>query len=891
MAEFQVASIADWTNDLIGRRFERCVTAFPGKDAACDIERNTTYAELNAGANRLAHRLVQALGDEEVPVGLLLEHGSATLTGFFGAVKAGKISTPLDPSWPVARLAWMLDHSAAGRIISDRKNETLARELAGPSKEVVFLESLDSEPATNLPQDFSPDRLAYLLYTSGSTGTPKGIVHSHRTALHNIGNYTDGLRITAEDRLTWLHSSSFSSAWAEILAALLNGATICPWDVRTDGLVGLADWLDRQQVTILNWSPSPFRRLIETLPDSARLRTPRLLVLGSEPVTKRDWELYRDHLPDHCRLVNRLGATEVNNYRMHSLDQSREPDGAIIPAGYAVSGKEVRLVDEAGQSVGIGEIGQIVVCSHYCSPGYWRNPELTRQKFHPDPDHPGLRHYHTGDLGILRADGCLEFRGRADHQVKIAGQRIEIGEIENVLGRHEAIREAVVAARPRADGENRLVAYLVARHLDGNTPAVLTGALRGYLQKHLPGYMVPEDFVFLERLPTTETGKIDRAALPDPTEPEPDSAEPEFTGTSSNGPARIPLERRLVKIWRDVLKRRQIGHHDSFFDLGGNSLRALVLMARIDAEFGRRLPLTAILERPTIAEFAWLLEAPAVDSEGSAIMPIRADGAKPPLIVVHSITGSLLFWQRFLPYLSPDQPVFGLRPLESNGQVHAFPGIQALAERYADQLCALVSQETFRIAGYSFGGPLAYEVARQLHLRGRRVAVLAIINAHARRERRTWKERLGMIPAFAANIPWWLIDDVLQTRPGSLVKRQMNFFRGLLLRQFGEKGIARDLQRKLTHLPEPLREVQKSAIVAMRGYRCLPYPGTVTLLRTRSSPLFHVLPFDYGWGDLAGKVNVRVVTTCRHYRMVKEPHLRFVAQALQDVLDQAEQNL
>jgi amino acid adenylation domain-containing protein len=888
MAMSQAASTNGWTNDLIGRRFERCAAACPSQDAVRDVERNATYAELNAQANRLAQRLTHSLGDREEPIGLLLEHGPATLVGFLGAAKAGKISTPLDPSWPLARLSWMLDHSGAGLIVSNRNNEAQARELAGPSRDVALLESLETEPAENPSQDFSPDRLAYLLYTSGSTGTPKGIVHSHRTALHNISIYTNELAITADDRLTWLHSPSFSSAWAEILAALLNSGTICPWDVRTRGLVGLANWLDRQQVTILNWAPSPFRRLIETLPDSARLATPRLLVLGSEPVTRRDWELYRDHLPDHCRLVNRLGATEVNNYRMFCVDQSREPEDAVLPAGYAVSGKEVRLVDEAGQSVGIGEIGRIVVRSRYCSPGYWRNPELSRQAFHPDPDDPASRLYHTGDLGVLRTDGCLEFRGRADHQVKIGGQRIEIGEIENVLARYEAIREAVVAARPRADGENRLVAYIVARLPAGDAPAVSAGPLREYLRGRLPGYMVPEDFVFLERLPTTETGKIDRAALPVPAESEQPSVHEGTVATSADGAARTDVERRLLKIWREVLKRRQISRHDSFFDLGGNSLRALVLISRIDSEFGRTLPLASLLERPSLAQFAEFLESPAAHSEGSAIVPIRADGARPPLLVVHSITGSLLFWQRFLPYLSPDQPVFGLRPPESNGQVRPFPEIQALAEHYAEQLCALVSQESFRIAGYSFGGPLAFEVARQLEQRGRRVALLAIINAHARRDRRTWKERLGMIPAFAANIPWWLIDDILRTRPGSLLKRQMNFSRGMLLQLFGETGISRDRQRRLAHLPEPLRKVQESALVAMRGYRTLPYPGDVTLLRTRSSPLFHVLPFDYGWGDVAARVNVRVVTTCRHYRMVKEPHLRLVAKALQEALDSAE---
>ena len=498
----------------IATRFEEWARRAPGRVACREVHGSTTYGELDESSNRLSHYLRSVRGDGEEPIALLCEHGSPAASALFGVLKAGKICVPLDPSWPAARLAAMIDDSDSPLIAADRRHESLARDLAGGSREVVILESLEPAPSVaDHVTGVGGDRFAYLVYTSGSSGRPKGIVHSHRTALHNIDNYTQLLRLCAEDHLSWFHSMSFSSGLLDILSALLNGASLLPWDSRSRGLEGLPEWLNQQGLTVFSWAPTPFRQLAEFMRGSPGLMTPRIIMLGSETATRRDWELYRRYLPDHCIMVNRLGATEVNNYRMAFLDKSSRPAGAVVPGGYPVPGKDVTIVDDSGSCVGTDVPGQIVVRSRYCSPGYWRRPYLTQQAFRSDPTDPEAKLYETGDLGILRADGCLEFLGRADQQVKIRGYRVEVGEIEDVLAGHHAVRDVAVALRNGTTGAPRLVAYLVPRE-----PGLDRDQLRAFAAVRLPQHMVPSAFILLDHLPTTETGKINRLALPVPSD-------------------------------------------------------------------------------------------------------------------------------------------------------------------------------------------------------------------------------------------------------------------------------------------------------------------------------------------------------------------------------------
>ena len=306
----------------------------------------------------------------------------------------------------------MLEDSQANLIIADDKNLPLAREWAQNGRQVLNIDELDaSAPRENLGLTISPDTFAYVVYTSGSTGQPKGVIQNHRNVLHQIMTYTNALHICADDRLTLLHSCSFTAARSDIFGALLNGATVCPVNVKEEGLAPLANWLIQEDITIYHWVPTAFRHFLETLTGAEQFPKLRLIVLGSEPVSPRDVERYKAHFAHSCLFVNRLGTTETADARLYFIDQETPIPDSMVPVGYAVEDMEVVLLDDSGQEAGFNRIGEIAIKSRYLSPGYWRRPELTRVAFQSDPQGGSERIYRTGDLGRLLPDGCLVHLG------------------------------------------------------------------------------------------------------------------------------------------------------------------------------------------------------------------------------------------------------------------------------------------------------------------------------------------------------------------------------------------------------------------------------------------------------------------------------------------------
>ena len=442
-------------------RFEEQVRQFPLKPAISTPTASTTYTQLNQMANRLAHKIIASLGEELQGVALLLETGPAAITGMLAALKGNKFYVTLDPLFPEARLATMLVDSQAGLLVTRSQYLPLAERIKPAGCRLINLDILSSDlPIENPNLSILSQTLSHLVYTSGSTGQPKGIMHTHRSVLHNIMNYTHSLQIQPEDHLTLLHSCSFSSATVDIFCSLLNGATLYAWDVKERGLINLAAWLRDQQVSILNWAPTPFRHLLDGCAQTESFPHMRLVLLGSEPLAIRDVEQYRQHFLPHCRLVNRLGTSETGNFRFYFIDHNTEIDGSVVPAGYSVPDKEVILIDDQGRPIGAGEIGEITINSRYIALGYWQQPELTQGAFRPAPDDPTLCTYHTGDLGLIQPDGRLFHMGRKDFQVKIRGHRIEVAEIEAALARLDSIKDAIVMARPDHSGKRSLGSLL-----------------------------------------------------------------------------------------------------------------------------------------------------------------------------------------------------------------------------------------------------------------------------------------------------------------------------------------------------------------------------------------------------------------------------------------------
>ena len=577
----------------IPARFEQQVRRYPDRLAVKAGARALTYAELNRAANRVARAILARRGVQREPVALLFEHGVGMLVAMLAVLKDGKFYVPLDPSYPYARLAHVLEDSGAGSIVTDEESLPLARSLAGNGREVLSVNSLDAQlTGEDLCLPVSPADVASIIYTSGSTGQPKGVIHSHRFILHHIASYTNSIHIAPDDRIVSLYPYSYIGGTRDIYGALLNGAALYPFDLKSGDMPRLAAWLGREEITICNVAATVFRPLADVLPGDG-LPKLRLIRLGAEAIRARDVELYKQRLSSDCVLYVGLTITEAGGITEYFIDKETELTGSTAPVGYAVDGKEVLLLDELGEVVGPHRVGEIAVKSRYLADGYWRRPELTRAAFEPAPDGGGMQIYRTGDLGFVREDGCLECIGRKDAQVKVRGHRVEVAEVERALLDVPSVAEVVVVARADPRGEQELVAYLVS----ACEPAPTAGELLSWLRERMPAHMLPAMFVPLDALPLLPNGKVDRRALPVP-----ERARAE--GRAAYLAPRTPLEELLAGIWANLLEVERVGMHDDFLALGGNSMVAVQLVSRVRDALQLEVPLRALLEAPTVADQA-----------------------------------------------------------------------------------------------------------------------------------------------------------------------------------------------------------------------------------------------------------------------------------------------
>jgi amino acid adenylation domain-containing protein len=558
-----------------------------------------SYGQLNARAEQVAAHL-SALGvGPEVRVGLCLDRSAELVVGILGVLKAGAAYVPLDPDYPSERLSYLLADASVKVVLTERKlldrlSPTSARALCVPS--LCIEDALDRVPAASARIPAQPENAAYVIYTSGSTGNPKGVVVEHRQ-IARLFSATQGMfQFDEDDVWTLFHSSAFDFSVWEMWGALLYGGrlVVVPyWVSRSPDL--FLELCDREGVTVLSQTPSAFRQLMPLALERGGLRKLRFVVFGGESLDVPEllpW--FEDRGDERPELVNMYGITETTvHVTFRRLRREDAQPGRSSVIGGPLPHLHLCVLDAHGQPVPQGACGEIYVYGAGVARGYLSRPELTGERFLPDPfnSSAGGRMYRSGDLALRLPDGELAYLGRVDEQVKVRGFRIELGEIETALKTHPNVREAVVTARQRHAGEASLIGYVVLR-----VPELL-GELRPYLHGKLPEYMVPASLMELPALPLTNHGKIDRKALPMPGPERPDSGKP-FT------PPATTVEERLAAIWQEVLELDRVGRDDDFFHLGGDSLSATRLIARVRDRLKVDLPLRALFEARTLCGFA-----------------------------------------------------------------------------------------------------------------------------------------------------------------------------------------------------------------------------------------------------------------------------------------------
>lgn len=579
---------------MVTAKFETRVKENPDKIAIKTGEQLFTYRELHRYANRIANGLREKwpAHSRHPRVGLLFRDAFHMTAAILGALKVGKAYVPLSTDYPWERLSYIIAHSEVPVILTDGDKREVAGKLK-PHHQALILETEEMRtfsPTPGIEENNEPkdESIMYILYTSGSTGTPRGVMQTRCSVLYYIDRYTEQLSITGNDHMTLFSSFSHDAAVMDLYGALLNGATLYPLNImELADLSLLSQWLVKERITIWHSVPTLYRYFVRILSNRETYLNLRFIVLGGEPVIPYDIDMFNQlPLAPDTMLYNLYGQTE-STYNSGMFIPRATPIKRIT-LGQAVKGTAVYVVNDQGHEVNPFEIGEIIVGSPYVSPGYWKDEETSKKSFQEDEEN--CRLYRTGDFGCLLLDGTIEFIGRKDTQVKIRGYRIELGEIESQLLRTEGIKEALVIDFEDNSGQKYLCGYIVS-----GTKINLPNIKRTLAGK-LPDYMIPAHLVEIPGIPLLPNGKVNRKALPLPGV---------ITGEQYRAPTN-DIQKKLVGIWVEILHldKSKIGIDFNFFDLGGHSLRAAVMVSKIHKELDVSVPLAEIFKTPTIKQLA-----------------------------------------------------------------------------------------------------------------------------------------------------------------------------------------------------------------------------------------------------------------------------------------------
>lgn len=843
------------TPDSIPGRFARAVAQFAARHAVRAPAGEWSYAELDRRSNLVAAEIWTQLGESSEPVALLVEHDAPLIAAILGVLKAGKIYFVLDPDHPAEQLAAMLASSGAKLLLADPANSALANSLAADRLKIFSIgEIFPGKTTRDHFPEFSGDgdAGAWLMFTSGSANAPKGVWQNHRGIVEEADVYAELVGLVPAARVSLLTSCGLSASGGTLFATLFNGATLCLFHLRSQGTGRLAEWLPRERITVFHSVPTVFRHLARSADGKKTFEAVRLIRLGGEPVLRGDVEIFQRQCPDHCRFLQSLSSTETGLICTFPMDKQTGLRNARVPAGHAVRGVEIFLVDENHQPLKNGGEGKIAVRSARLRQGYWRQPELTAEKFLPDARDPDLRIFISNDLGKFLPDGALEHLGRADQLVKISGQRVDLGEVEAGLLATELAEDAVVIAREDAAGEKRLAAYLVPRAGADVSPQ----NFRRELGRQLPAHMIPNDFVVLKKLPLTAAGKIDRRALPLP--PTPASK----NGLRGGKKPRDVVEKRLTRIWEAVLKVSPIARNADFFELGGSSLKSVEVLLHIEELFHVSLPPSTLAEHSTVEKLAALLVDYAIIPSPSPLVKLREASGGRPFFLIHNGQGDVASYGLLTRRL-PGRPIYGLQSVGLQGESWPLMSVAAMARRYLPEIVAKDPTGPYLLAGACMGGLVALEIAQLLLQQNRPVALLALIDTShpvERWQQSGWKEKL-YCPA------------------RDTVRDALRILRWSFLRGSG-----------LGHGPRWLlgyrRFVADMNFLANRFYQPKPYPGTFTLIISAEhnlpGPDQRLLLRRYA------KESVVITIPTNHVGLYTRPGVDEVARHLQNALEQSE---
>ncbi len=831
-----------------------------------------TYRQLEEKTNQLANYLKSKGVKREEHVPVCLERSVDLVIAILAILKAGGTYVPLDPEYPAERIRFMLQDTNANIILCNRNNLDV---LGTPGNHLIIL--LDEEwhrinqESTSAPKVFGSGKdLAYIMYTSGSTGRPKGVMIENRNVISLVRgvNY---ITLSGKNVLLNTGSASFDASSFEYWSMLLNGGelVLCPEQTLLNGEL-LKQEIRKRKVNMMWFTSSLLNQWVEL--DISVFERLRTIIVGGEKLSEKHIEKLRNRFPS-LEIINGYGPTENTTFSLTYSVKERQIT-TPIPIGIPLNNRTAYVLNNQLQLCGVGQIGELYVGGAGVGRGYLNRPDLTKEKFIPDPfvSEPSAKMYRTGDLARQMPDGNFEYHGRLDDQVKIRGFRIEPAEIESVILEYPGIQQTVVITREDISSEKRLIAYIVSQETFSKEE------ITTFLQRKLPAYMVPRVFIPLSRIPLNVHGKVDKKSLPDP------DLLPEF-GNRKIKEAETETQKILAAIWRDALHLQQVSIDDNFFELGGHSLIAVRVMKLIEEKSKHRLPVTALFEAPTIEKLSLMLDQDEKKDSWKSLVQIKP-GNKPPLYIVHGSGLTVMIFHALAMGLDPDQPVFGLQARGLNGIDEPFDNMEDIAAYYVREILEQNPNGPYNLAGYSFGGIVAFEMAKQLKAMGREVNMLAIFDTNADHSTQFDDWTLKMSKKFKRQFPKFkFILRSFKKNPAETMSYQIGFLKNKFIHLLIRAGIIKKMDTKEEHL-DYADKINYKHDIAFEKYKLEPYNGSIDLFRVKSRMYFLDDPVYLGWKPYALQgINIHEISG-DHKTFLLAPNVNELSRILGQIIDQ-----
>ncbi|AWK06834.1 non-ribosomal peptide synthetase [Flavobacterium crocinum] len=829
-------------------------------------EAKTTYFELSQKVNQLAHYLKAQDVKPGDFIAVSFPRSPELLYTLLAIMQCGAAYLPLDPEYPKDRLEFMLNDSDAKILLTSKE---LFAHLPSWSKMLFIEDAMDTlKEYSTAPLPFidNTESNAYILYTSGSTGNPKGVPITHKNLVNFLCSMAIEPGLNENDRLLSITTISFDIAGLELYLPLIKGATLILADQETarDGRL-LLDLVKTEKINFLQATPTTWSMLLDS---GWSEKLPIKALCGGEAMPV---DLARELIAKCDTLWNVYGPTETTVWS--SLKQIKNA-GEIITIGKPIANTQIYLIDEQSQLVAPGNIGEIIIGGDGVAKGYWNRPELTAEKFIKNNITANEQEilYRTGDLGKLLPNNEIECLGRLDQQVKIRGHRIEPGEVEQALLSLDGIKSAVVLA-----DENFLIAHIVpdSEIEEAQTKIPLW---RESLAAKLPVQLIPHDFNLIEKIPTTLNGKIDRKALSQY------KVNKKITYTAP----RTEEENIVATIWKESLNIENIDIFSDFFEMGGHSIKGVKVMIEIEKHTGKRIPLSALFKYSTVEKFAKLLNT-GTEIYSDCLVPIKPTGNKPPLFIVHGAGLNVLNFINLSKHFDEDQPVYGIQGTKPKGFDGWYESIEAMAAHYIDAIIKVNPKGPYALAGFSFGGIVAFEMTRQLKAKGKTVSLTALLDSYLDSSYYYGNYRRKQLVRYM-DVTYRRLDFLKEMLLSwKAFKMRINGKKEYILqRHFGKKKIMTEQEElALQQFIEADKMVKK--IVDL--YHLKPQSFQVDLFRSKDDDNYKLDPTHLGWKKAAlGGVNIHNISG-NHLNIVAPPNDKVLARLIQDILDEKHENI